>query len=150
MKFKLVNSILFLFFTTNCVKAQVDSVKLQADSVKPSSARVYFIRKTGHLGSAINFRVFMDSSVVCKLSNKHYSVLEVIPGNHTFYVTTWDSPNPKKDFGTPITIEAGKQYYLKMNIRQRFFVAEVSFDEITYNSAKPLIDKLKLDSNCDK
>lgn len=123
------------------------AVIAQADSAKPATAKVYFIRETGFVGSLINFRAKINDSVVCKMSNKRYSIHEIAPGTHTFYLTTWDMPKNKKN-GLELEVEAGKTYYLRMVIKQRFFENVMYYQEITENSAAPLLEKCKLEENC--
>ena len=123
------------------------TIVAQADTAKPATAKVYFIRETGFVGSLINFRAKINDSVVCKMSNKRYSIHDIAPGNYTFYLTTWDMPKNKKN-GLDLEVEAGKTYYLRMVIKQKFFENIIYYQEITENSAAPLLAKCKLEENC--
>jgi len=114
-----------------------------------STAKIYFIRETGFAGSAINFRAKINDSIVCKMSNKRYSIHDIAPGTYTFYVTTWDMPNNKKN-GMELQVEAGKSYYLRMVLKQRFFENVIYYQEITENSAAPLLAKCKLEKDCSR
>jgi hypothetical protein len=97
------------------------------------------------VGSAVNLRVHVDKQPYCKVKNNRYSVFYVQPGTHTFYVTTWDKANPNEKFGLKIPVEAGKTYYLSMRIKPRFATTEFFAEEITYNTAAPLLEKYKQD-----
>jgi len=123
------------------------TVIAQADTVKPAAATIYFIRETGFVGTLVNFRAKINDSVVCKMSNKKYSIHQIAPGNYTFYLTTWDMPKNKKN-GLELEVEAGKTYYLRMVIKQKFFENVLYYQEITENSAAPLLAKCKLEENC--
>jgi hypothetical protein len=118
--------------------AQTDSTKA-TDTI--NTAKIYLIRATGITGSAVNFRVLVDSVVYCKIRNNRYSVIYVQPGTHDFYATTWDAPKPKEKLALKIPVEAGKTYYLSMRMKQRFFENEMFFEEVTYNTAAPLLQK---------
>ncbi len=151
-----MKTILFIAFflcIASMVIAQTDlSQKKPAISATPSDsasmAKIYVIRSTGHLGSAVNFRLLVDDAMQCKIHNKRYAILYVQPGTRVFHMTSWDKPNPKKKLGLSIPVEAGKNYYLTMRIKQRFAEVEFFLEEITYNSAAPQLEKLKKD-DCD-
>ena len=42
-------------------------------------------------------------------------------------------------------VEAGKAYYLSMRLKIKFVETEIFFEEITYNSAAPELQKYKRD-----
>ena len=56
-------------------------------------------------------------------------------------------PKNKKN-GLDLEVEAGKTYYLRMVIKQKFFENIIYYQEITENSAAPLLAKCKLEENC--
>ena len=150
-------SVLFFFvFAAVQAIAQNDSGQFATDapgSVNDSSsamAKVYIIRATGHTGSLVNFRTMIDSVLFCKLKNNRYAVINVKPGTHSFFVTSWDMPKTREKLGLEIPMEAGKTYYLRMVLKQRFFENQIYFEEITENSAAPLLAKYKEDSDCKK
>ncbi len=111
-------------------------------------AKIYVVRSTGHIASAVNLRVLVDDVAFCKVRNNRYAVFFVQPGNHTFYATSWDKPRAIDKFGLKMPVEPGKTYYMSMRIKQRFFDVEIFLEEITYNSAAPLLQKYKQDE-CD-
>jgi hypothetical protein len=116
----------------------------------PATAKVYLIRATGHTGSLVNFRTMIDNVVYCKLKNNRYAVVNIKPGMHNFYVTSWDMPKANEKLGLQIPIEAGKTYYLRMVLKKRFFESQMYFEEITQNSAAPLLTKYTEDPDCTK
>ncbi len=111
-------------------------------------AKIYVIRATGHTGSAVNLRLLVDSVVYCKIKNNRYSIVYVPPGMHLFYATSWDG-RTKEKLALKMQVEAGKTYYMSMRMRQRFFENEIFVEEITYNTAAPLLEKYKQDADCD-
>jgi hypothetical protein len=119
-----------------------------AYSQSDSSAKIYIIRATGYQGWAVNFRIIVNDSLSCKIANNRYSVVELKPGVHTFFVTSWDAPRPKAKLGLEVPVEAGKSYYLRVIHKQRFAGVQMYVEEITLNSATPLLKKYKEDSNC--
>lgn len=139
MKYTLFFSLLFIAAVNS--QAQTDSTK--------QPATIYLIRATGHAGSLINFRAIMDDVNLCKLKNNRYAVVKAKPGVHKFYVTSWDAPSVNEKLGLEIPLEAGQTYYLRMIHKQRFFKNEMYFEEITQNSAAPLLAKYKEDTECD-
>jgi hypothetical protein len=145
---------LFVFAFTQ-VNAQADSSSLAGDTINspsasPAMAKVYIIRATGHTGSLINFRTMIDDVMYCKLKNNRYAVVNIKPGTHKFFVTSWDMPKTREKLGLEVPIEAGKTYYLRMMLKQRFFENQIYFEEITQNSAAPLLAKYTEDSDCKK
>jgi hypothetical protein len=111
-------------------------------------AKVYVIRSTGHVASAINIRLVVDDVLMCKVRNNRYAVVFVQPGTHLFNATTWDKAGAHEKFALKIPVEAGKTYYTSMRIKPRFAITEIFLEEITYNTAAPLLTKYKLDE-CD-
>jgi hypothetical protein len=139
----------FLLLCITKTRAQADSPVTTADSTM-TPATVYIIRATGLPQNLVNFRVLVDDVMHCKVANNRYAVLKVKPGKHTFYITTWDLPGKREKLGLEISIEGGKTYYLRMVNKQRFFEGQLYFEEITRNSAIPLLEQYKEDTNCDK
>jgi hypothetical protein len=143
MKIFFLNLLLVLLCST-CF-AQNDNAKSIDTN---NAAKIYVIRGTGMTGSAVNFRVIVDSIMYCKIKNNHYGIFYVQPGTHSFYATTWDASNPKEKLALTIPVEAGKSYYMSMRIKQRFFENQIFLEEITYNTAAPLLQKYKQHEKC--
>jgi hypothetical protein len=128
--------------------AQTDTFNTAKINDTMSMAKIYVIRSTGHLGSAVNLRVVVDDVMMCKVRNNRYAVLFVAPGSHSFNATSWDKSGSPEKFALKMAVEAGKTYYMNMLIRQKFMGIEILLDEVTYNTAGPLIAKYKQDE-CD-
>lgn len=145
-----MKSLLFIVFfaLTICkVSAQSDSGKIQSVGVTDTTnaAKIVVIRSTGHVASLVNLRVLVDEAPYCKVKNNRYSVFYVQLGTHMFYATSWDKPAAKDKFALSLPTEAGKTYYLSMRIKTRFASTEFFLEEITLNSAGPLMEKYKKD-----
>jgi hypothetical protein len=144
-KIKYVLSFLFLLAFSSAF-AQQDSIP-SPDTI--NNAKIYVIRATGFTGSAVNMRFWVDSTVYCKIKNNRYSVVYVAPGNHSFYANTWDASKPKEKLALKMEVEAGKTYYMSLRIREHLIESQMFVEEITYNSAAPLLEKCKRVEKCD-
>jgi hypothetical protein len=131
--------------TGNTHPAQTGSAKI-VDTA--GMAKIYMIRSTGHVGSAVNFRVMVDSIMMCKVKNNRYAMFYIQPGTHAFNASSWDMSGPDAKLALTMPVEAGKTYYMSIRIKQRFWGIEISVDEITYNTAAPQLEKYKRDE-CD-
>jgi hypothetical protein len=132
---------LFIASISTALSAQTDSTNA-IDTI--NTAKIYIIRSTGHVGSAVNLRITVNDSMYCKIKNNRYAVFYIAPGEHIFYASSWDSGTDEK-LGMKLTVEAGKTYYLSMKMKQRFFKNEIFVEEITYNTAAPQLEKYKQD-----
>ena len=129
--------------------AQTDTSNSFSKSSDTSAmAKIYFIRSTGYVGSAVNLRVVVDDVQRCKVRNNRYAVVFVEPGSHRFNATSWDKSGSPEKFALKMPVVAGKTYYMSMLIKQKFIGIEILLEEITYNTAGPLLAKYKQDE-CD-
>lgn len=111
-------------------------------------AKIYVIRSTGHTASAVNLRILVDERMYCKVRNNRYATFWVEPGSHLFNATTWDKPGTPEKFALKLPVEAGKTYYMSLRLKQRLMTVEIYLEEITFNTAAPLLQKYKQDE-CD-
>lgn len=147
--------ILLFIFAGTSLFAQTDSTNANAaknlsDKIIDTGgmAKIYVIRSTGHVGSAVNLRLLVDDVMLCKVRNNRHAIFYVKPGEHMFNATSWDKPASKDKFGLKMPVEAGKEYYFSMRIKSRFAGIEIFLEEITYNTAGPQLQKYKQD-DCD-
>ena len=147
--------ILLFNFAASVLLAQTDSTNTNPPKNGSSTtidtagmAKVYVIRSTGHVGSAVNLRLVVDDVMLCKIKNNRHAIFYVKPGTHMFNATSWDKATPKEKFGLKMAVEAGKEYYFSMRIKPRFMETEIFLEEITYNTAAPQLAKYKRDE-CD-
>jgi hypothetical protein len=107
------------------------------------TGQICFIRTTGYVGSAVNFKVYIDDSLACKLKNKTYSLHTVPAGTHTVAASNTGLSSPKKSAPFTITVEEGKITYVDV-----IWANKVSCQEITKNSADVKLEKAKQNTKC--
>ena len=112
------------------------------------TAKIVFIRATGHPGSATAFTTFIDDNLVCRLNNKRFSTHSVAPGEHTISVQFAGKESKEKAERIKINTDAGKTYYVQLIIQQGLWMNNVFCQEVTENSANLLLPKLKEDTKC--
>lgn len=108
-----------------------------------ATGKIYVIRRTGVNGSAVNFRLFVDGELICKLKNKSYSVHELKAGEHTISVVTGGIPNNKKTQPVRFTVSGGKINYFMINNGD-----ELNCVEIMPYAAEPMIARSLEVKNC--
>lgn len=109
------------------------------------SGQICFIRSTGYVGSAVNFKVFIDDSLACKLKNKSYSLHTVSAGEHVVAAANTGLGNKKKSAPFTVNVQEGKITYVDV-----IWANKVSTEEVTENSGiqkiKPLVQNTKCSS----
>ncbi|MCX2483328.1 hypothetical protein [Pedobacter sp. MR2016-24] len=113
-----------------------------------NTGKVYLIRVTGYAGLAVNYHFYIDGKLVCKQKNKSYSVHDLSVGDHTVSITTGGLPTAKKTAPLKITVIEGKTNYVNVVSTEAGYVNKINCQEITRNSAEPLLAKAKVKTNC--
>lgn len=113
------------------------------------TGQVYLIRVTGYTGSMVNYRFYIDDKLICKLKNKSFSIHDMPLGNHTVNVVSGGISNGKKSAPLTITVAEGKANYVSVVSTQAGYVNKITCQEITQNSADPLLAKAKQNKNCE-
>ena len=113
----------------------------QADTTRKST--VYVLRSTGFTGSARQFKIFVDGNLVCKMKNDSYLILEIVPGRHAFAVQMDGQTLRESTEKVDINVESGKDYYLSCVLKTDAMWSTAQMDELTENSGKAKIMKLK-------
>ncbi|QEM12236.1 DUF2846 domain-containing protein [Mucilaginibacter rubeus] len=113
------------------------------------TGQVYLIRVTGYAGSAVNYRFYVDDKLVCKMKNKTFSIHDIAPGQHTVSVVSGGLSNGKKSAPLTITVEEGKVNYVSVVSTEAGYVNKITCQEITQNSADPLLAKVKQKKDCE-
>ena len=116
------------------------------DSTKLS--KIYFIRSTGMSGGFGPVSAFIDEELVCKLNNNRFSVHYVQPGAHKFKVQYSGKKANKKLKALEFTTEAGQTYYISLDVTNYAFSETLYPIEITENTFKRMLPKLRQDENC--
>lgn len=112
------------------------------------TGKVYLIRATGYTGSAVNYKFYIDDQLVCKQKNKSYSIHELNVGDHTISVLSGGLSNGKKSAPLKITVTEGKVNYVSVVSTQAGYANKITCQEITQNSAEPLLAKATENKNC--
>ena len=108
------------------------------------SGQICFIRPGAYTGAAVNYRVFIDDSLVCKLKNNRYSMHTVPSGEHTVSGQNTGLTLDKGSTPFKVKVEDGKVVYVSVaNVSNR-----VLCQEITQNSATEQLKKSKPSTNC--
>ncbi len=136
----------FLFLTSVSTFGQTEDSA--AAAISGPTAKVVFMRSTGYNGSAVAFTAFIDDKLVCRLNNKRFSTHIVAPGDHIFSVQFAGRGAKEKAERITITAEAGKTYYIQFVFQPGLLVNNIYCQEVTENSAKTMLPKLKEDVKC--
>jgi hypothetical protein len=79
-----------------------------------TTATVHFYRFKEFVGSVLKPSVYCDGIQLGRLENGHYMDFQIAAGKHTFYADD-------KGAGATITIEAGKEYYMRAYVQPGFW-----------------------------
>jgi len=114
------------------------------------TAEVHIVRKTGFSGSLVGINLIMDGELLCKVSNKRYSIHQVEAGAHAFQARLIGKKKMTKKSMAPLEMNlvAGKTYYLQLNLKNKAFYSQVDVQEITETKAVRIMPDLKKQKNC--
>jgi hypothetical protein len=120
------------------------------DSLKkdPNTGTVYFIRSSGVALLMSTFSAFIDDELVCRIDDRHYSTHQLKPGKHYFTVQSGGKKLRQKGQQIDLTIEAGKTYYIQLEVERTLVNYNVVCQEVTENSAKKLLAGAKPQKTC--
>lgn len=113
------------------------------------TGQIYLIRSTGYEGSAVNYSFYIDDQLVCKLKNKHYSIIDIPAGDHNISVSSGGLSTGKKSTPTLVTVIEGKTNFIEVVSTQKGeYSNKITATEITENSAKPILSTITQKTNC--
>ena len=112
------------------------------------TGQFYLIRVTGYTGSAVNYSFYLDDTLICKLKNKSFSIHNIAVGPHTVSVVSGGLSNGKKSDPLKILVIEGETNYINVVSTQAGYVNKITCQEITKNSADPLLAKSKENKDC--
>jgi len=114
-----------------------------ADDVNAQKATVYIVRTSG-LGSAINFKYFVDDTYIGKCKNSKYIKLELDPREYLIW-----AKSENRSF-LEAEVEAGKTYVINAIPKMGGFKAAVNllpinnYDEKELQKAKKILTKKEM------
>ncbi|MFC1226202.1 DUF2846 domain-containing protein [Pedobacter sp. BG31] len=123
-KIRNITFLLFAFFCSGAAFAQ------------DSTGKIYVVRRTGMNGSAVNYRLYVDGELICKMKNKTYSVHDLKPGEHTISVQPGGIPDRRLKLPVKFTVAEGKVNYFMINSGN-----EITCLEVPQSTAEPMIAK---------
>lgn len=112
------------------------------------TGRVYLIRSTGYTGSAVNYSFYVDGRLICKMKNKSFSIHDLPVGEHTVSIVSGGISNGKKSAPLKVTVVEGKINYVSVVSTESGYVNKITCQEITKNSADPILAKAKEKKDC--
>lgn len=112
------------------------------------TGKVYLIRSTGYAGIAVNYHFYVDGKLICKQKNRNFSIHDLTVGEHMVNVTSGGLKTSKNTAPLKITVVEGKTNYVSVVSTEAGYVNKITCQEITRNSAEPLLAKAKEKSNC--
>jgi hypothetical protein len=112
------------------------------------TGQVYLIRSTGYTGSAVNYSFYVDDQLACKMKNKSFSIHDLPVGDHTVSVTSGGISTRKKSVPLKITVIEGKVNYVSVVSTQAGYANKITCQEITENSASPILAKATQKKDC--
>jgi len=113
-----------------------------------NSGKVYLIRFTGSTGSMVNYSIFVDGKLICKLKNKSFSIHNLSVGEHNVSVVGGGLSTGKKSAPLTFTVAENKTNYITVASTQNGYANKITCQEITENSATPILAKAKENTNC--
>ena len=123
-------------------------MKAQNSVNTTETGKIYFLRSTGLVGSGSPFKTYIDGELVCKLDNKKYSIHEISSGVHECYVLFGGLKLNEKAEKCKIKVESGKITYVQFFLENGFLSFRIYGEEITENTAKQKIEKMKEITKC--
>ncbi len=118
-------------------------VNLHGQTDSTTISTLCIMRSTGFTGSARQFKIFVDGTMVCKIVNDCFINISVQSGLHSFAVQMDGTELKENTEKTQINIEPDKKYYLSVVLETNSIWSKTYFNEITENSAIGRISKLK-------
>lgn len=112
------------------------------------TGQVYLIRYTGYTGSAVNYSFYIDDQLVCKQKNKSFSIHDLSAGEHTVSVASGGLSTGEKSAPLKIMVVEGKVNYVSVVSTQSGYVNKITCQEITQNSADPVLAKTTEKKDC--
>lgn len=124
----------------------------RSDSMQNSAANtddfatVYIYRGGQFFGSALNYAIFANEEMVCKLSNNRYIEYKAKPGKLSLTAHRGGVEVFKKETGLDLNVEAGKKYYVKGDQKSSITRTRLELSEVTENTANRDMKDMTVDA----
>lgn len=139
-------SILMLFCFSMLGSAfRTDSIQKNTNSTD-DFATVYIYRGGQFFGSALNYAIFANEEMVCKLSNNRYIEYKAKPGKLSLTAHRGGVELFKKETGLELNVEAGKKYYVKGDQKSSITRTRLELSEVTENTANRDMKDMTVDA----
>ena len=102
----------------------------------PGKARLYVFRPPGFAGSAVVLQVAIDGRIVGATAPGTFVMIEVDPGRHVVSSQTAENLT-----SVPITVEAGRLYFIRQEPRFGLASARVSLEQANENEGRDAVLK---------
>jgi len=109
-------------------------------------ATVYIYRGGQFFGSALNYAIFANEEMVCKLSNNRYIEYKAKPGKLSLTAHRGGVEIFKKETGLDLNVEAGKKYYVKGDQKSSITRTRLELSEVTENTANRDMKDMTVDA----
>jgi hypothetical protein len=121
--------------------APVDySQKAVFPEANSDTALIYFYRTPGLIGSTYRFNVSENNQVVGAMAQDSYFYLFTDAGKHHYSV---DDRNIEKGASVQLTVEAGKTYYIKVDVDYQVLGGKPVFSQVSEAEAMKLLPSRK-------
>ncbi|WP_460937205.1 DUF2846 domain-containing protein [Spirosoma humi] len=109
-------------------------------------ATVYIYRGGQFFGSALNYAIFANEVMICKLSNNRYIEYKAKPGKLSLTAHRGGVELFKKETGLDLNVEAGKKYYVKSDQKSSITRTRLELSEVTENTANRDMKDMTVDA----
>lgn len=130
-----------LFLLTTAFRSNSISTPTHADF-----ATVYIYRGGQFFGATLNYAIFANGEMVCKLSNNRYIEYKANPGKLSLTAHRGGLEVFKKETGLEIDVEAGKNYYVKGDQKSSITRTRLELSEVTESTAKRDMNGMTVDA----
>jgi len=131
------------FLKTACLIVFIFALANQSFSQQKTTELV-FLRPSSMNGAAVNFQIFVDGVLICKIPNRRFSFHQVSPGTHVITIASGGINIQRK--GAPLSIEVkeGIPVYVQISTDKGLYGKEVSRSaaELLKQKLKPVVDCL--------
>jgi hypothetical protein len=107
---------------------------------RADKALIYFYRTPGFIGSTYRFNVYENKKLIGAMAQDSYFYVFTDAGEHTYYV---DDKNDSAKQGISLMVEAGKVYYIKVDVNYRVVGGKPVFTIVDKAEAMKLLPTRK-------